>query len=321
MKILVVQPLHPEAMRLLDSRADVAHEVVTDTSEANLLRRVADADAITVRDAPLPPSVLRAATRLRVVSRHGVGFDNIPVADCTARGIPVAVVGPVNVVSVAEQTLLLMLAAARGGMALDAAVRRGDFAARGRIAGVELRGRTLLLLGYGRIGREVGRLASALGMRVLAHDPHLAGAPEEGVERIDRLDDALARAEVLSLHLPLLPTTRGLIGADALARLPRGAIVVNAARGGILDEDALLLAVRSGHLHGAGLDTFEREPLPADSPLLGEPRIALSPHSAALTAEALLRMGLATVRNALAGLDGALDPALVVNPEALRRAG
>lgn len=316
-KVLIIQALHPAAMALLATRPDVEYAVITDHTESNLIAHVKDADAITLRDAPFPPTVLDAATLLKVVSRHGVGYDNVPVAACTARGIPVTVVGPVNAVSVAEQTLLLILAAARTAISLDAATRAGDFAARTRSTGVELRGRRLFLIGYGRIGREVASRALAFGLRVSVFDPHLVSPPPPPVEIVRTLDDGLTDADIVSLHVPLTPSTRGLIGAAELARLPRGAIIVNASRGGLVDEKALVSAIRSGHLHGAGLDTFETEPLPADSPLLAERRIVLSPHSAALTEESLAAMGVATVRNALAGLDGNLDPALVVNPAVL----
>lgn len=316
-KILVIQPLRPEALHLFEARPDVAYEVVTDFSPDNLLRHVGDADAITVRDAPLPIQVLQAAPRLRVISRHGVGYDNIPVDYCSSRGVPVTVVGDVNAVSVAEQAMFLMLAAARCGVALDDAVRRGEFSARSRLIGVELNGKDLLIVGFGRIGREVARRAQAFGMRVSVFDPYADQSLHPGVLFVASLDQGLAGADVLSLHVPLGAETRNLIGRAELARLRPGAIVINTARGGILDESALLESIMTGHLKGAGLDTFEQEPLPPEHPLLAERRIVLSPHSAALTGESLLAMGIATARNALAGLDGTLDPALVVNRVAI----
>ena len=311
--VLVVQPLHEAATALLDARPDVDVTVLTDVSEASLLADVRDADAMTIRDAPLPGSVVAAGHRLKVISRHGVGYDNIPIDDCTRAGIPVTLVGPVNTVSVAEQTMLLMLAAARAAIELDDGVRQGDFAVRNRVRGVELQGRTLLLVGFGRIGREVARRAAAFGMHVCAFDPYVTGTADP-VELLDDLDTALARADVMSLHVPLTDETRDMVGERELALMPDGAIVVNASRGGLIDEEALVAAVRSGHLHGAGLDTFTIEPLPADSPLLTERRIVLSPHSAALTEQSLVAMGVTTVTNALAALDGTLDLELVVNP-------
>jgi D-3-phosphoglycerate dehydrogenase len=316
-KILVVQPLHPEALALFDERPDVVYDVVTDVSEANLLGHAPEADVITIRDAPLPSAVIDAAPRLKAISRHGVGYDNIPVAHCTRRGIPVTVVGPVNANAVAEQTLFLMLACARCGVMLDAAMRKGDFAIRGRVTGLELKGRTLLLVGYGRIGRIVGERAHALGMRVAAFDPFLAAGLDAWATRVGSLDEGLALADVLSLHVPMTPMTRRMIGPRELALLPERAMVINASRGGLIDEEALLSALRAGRLHGAGLDVFETEPLPASSPLLSEPRIVVSPHAAALTDESLLAMGMMTVKNALAALDGTLDPELVVNRDVL----
>jgi D-3-phosphoglycerate dehydrogenase len=316
-KILVIQPLRPEALRLFEERADVRFEVVTDFSPANLLGHIRDADAVTIRDAQLPIEVLQAAPHLKIVSRHGVGFDNIPVDYCTSRHIPVTVVGDVNATSVAEQTMFLLLAAARGGTQLDEAVRRGDFAARSRILGVELRGRCLLIIGFGRVGREVADRAQAFGMKVLIFDPYVDRSRHRDRAFVDELHAGLKLAQVISLHIPLGPSTRNLIGRSELAQLPQGAIVINTARGGILDEAALLDAVKSEHVRAAGLDTFATEPLPAGHPLAEERKIVLSPHSAALTEECLIAMGVVTARNALAGLDGNLDPTLVVNRAAL----
>jgi len=318
-RVLVVQPLHPTAIAMLDARADVSYTVVTDLSEQNLIDHVGDIDAMTLRDGPLPASVVEAAPHLKVISRHGVGYDNVPLDICNARGIAVTLTVSANAVSVAEHTMLLMLAASRAVIELDTAVRAGDFGVRSRLLGVELRGRTLVLVGYGRIGREVAVRASAFGMRVCVVDPYLRAGQTDGVELVDDLALALPRADVLSLHVPLTEETRGLIGEAELSAMPHGAILVNASRGGVVDEAALLATVRAGHLRGAGLDTFEVEPLAADSPLLGERRIVLSPHAAALTEEAMIGMGRATIDNALAALDGSLDPSVVVNPSVLPR--
>ncbi|MCP4385120.1 MAG: hydroxyacid dehydrogenase [Hyphomicrobiales bacterium] len=321
MKILVVQPLHRAALARLESRADVTFEVVTDFSEANLLKHVGSADAITVRDAPLSKDVLSNAPSLRVISRHGVGYDNIPVDYCSERGIPVTVVGPINAVSVAEHTMFLLLAAARVGVELDSAVREGRFSARGEVSSVELRNKTLLLVGFGRIGQEVARRALSFGLHVCAYDPYIAAVPDPDVTLLGDLDDGLRRADIVSLHVPLTPETRRILGARELALLPERAIVINASRGGLLDETALAEAIASGALHGAGLDTFEAEPLPVTSPLIANKRIILSPHSAALTEETLMAMGVKTVENVLDGLDGRLDPELVVNLQAIEGTG
>ena len=316
-KILVIQPIRSEALRLFKERSDIRYEVIEDFSPSNLLEHIGDADAITIRDAPITSQILESAPKLRVISRHGVGYDNIPIDYCTARKLPVTTVGDVNATSVAEQTIFLMLAAARRGVELDDAVRRGDFAARSRLLGIELKGRIILIVGFGRIGREVAKRAAAFGMQVIVFDPYADRNAHAGHSFIDTIEDGLAIANVVSLHVPLGNGTRDLIGRREFALLPVGAIIINTARGGILDEAALLEAIRSGHVRAAGLDTYLCEPLPIDHPLIQERRAILSPHSAALTEESLIAMGMATARNALAGLDGTLDPDLVVNRSVL----
>lgn len=313
-KVLVIQPIAQPALDLLLARDDIELQVLTDTSPANIAAHVGDADAITIRDAPLPAEALAKAEKLKIISRHGVGYDNVPLAFCTERKIPVTIIGDVNAVSVAEHTLFLMLAVAKSGTRFDRAVRAGDFGIRSRMTAVELRGKTLLLVGYGRIGQEFAARARSLGLSITAYDPFVDQTRFPEVHFFKTLYEALAQADVVSLHVPLGERTRNLIDAPALAGMKQGSILLNAARGGLIDETALVLALESGHLHGAGLDVFAREPLPADDPLLARDDIVFSPHCAALTAECLVDMGNATVRNVLAAFDGTLDIGLVVNP-------
>jgi D-3-phosphoglycerate dehydrogenase / 2-oxoglutarate reductase len=317
-RILIIQPLRSEGLEVFAGRKDVSYKVITDFSEENLRANVGDADAITVRTAVITKRVLDAAPRLKVISRHGVGYDNIPVSECTPRGIAVTVVGAVNAISVAEHTWFLILAVARSGAELDAATRRGDFGIRERVTGVELNGRNLLIIGFGRIGKRVADRARAFGMNILVFDPYLRGDLPKDLRVVASLESGLREADVVTLHVPLTDETRRILGEHELSLLPKGAIVINASRGGLVDESALLAAVKSGHLRGSGLDTFEVEPLPSDSLLVSEPRIVLSPHSAAMTETSLVAMSVMTAKNALAGLDGTLDPELVVNPSVLK---
>jgi D-3-phosphoglycerate dehydrogenase len=217
--------------------------------------------------------------------------------------------------------MFLMLAAAKSGILLDQAVRRGDFAARSRVLGIELLGLTLFIVGFGRIGQLVAARARAFGLRILAFDPYVDGNQFSGVSFVESPEEGLPQANFLSLHVPLLPETRHLIGARQLDLLPEGAIVLNLARGGLIDESALLRRVQTGRLYGAGLDTFEKEPLPTGASIATEERIVLSPHSAALTENSLIAMGVVTVQNVLAGLDGSIDPELVVNKAILPEKG
>ena len=201
----------------------------------------------------------------------------------------------------------------------DRAVRTGNWAIRNNFAAVELAGRTLLILGFGRIGREVARRALAFDLTVLVYDPYVGAAAvaAAGGRKIEDWRTALGEADVVSLHLPRTPETEGAIGAAELAAMRPGAFLINAARGGLVDEAALAAALRDKAIGGAGLDTFDAEPPSPDNPLLALDTVIVSPHCAGLTDECAARMGVAAARNALDGIDGRLDPALVVNRDVL----
>lgn len=318
--ILVAGAIHPDGMALLEGRADATIEVIEQPTADDFRARLPDADALAIRTAPLPADAVEAAARLKVVARHGVGYDNIPVEALTARGIPLALVGNVNALAVAEHALFLILACLKRAADHDRAVREGGWAVRNRFEGGELSGRTLLLMGFGRIGREVAARARPFGCRIVAYDPMVPAETMDaaGVEAAADWRPALADADIVSLHLPKTPETTHLIGPKTLATMKPGAIVINTARGGLVDEAALAAALKDGQLGAAGIDVFEDEPPEAGNPLLSAPRAILSPHSAGLTLECAIRMGVQTARNVLDGLDGRLDPDLVVNRAVLR---
>ena len=292
-KVVCVGAFHRKGMELLESRKDlVTYEVLGDLSCEAVARGIADADAIVVRTAPLSRQTLERAPRLRIVSRHGVGTDNVDVDYLSSRGIPMAIAADSNVGSVAEHTLMMMLALAKDAIAGDRAMRAGDFAWRDLRTAADVAGKTILIMGFGRIGRRVGELCRALGMRVAAYDPY--GEPDmaEGVEWADDFRAFLPQADFLSLHLPSTPETRGLIGARELSLLKRGAFVINCARGGIIDEAALAETLES---------------------LFRQEKVIFSPHNAALTEECAVRMATQAVQNVLDCLEGRLNPRVVVN--------
>lgn len=272
-------------------------------------------DAVISRTVALSGDAIRSCATLKVISKHGVGVPNIDVAAASERGIPVYVTPGANAQSVAELTLGLMLAAARKVALLDAELRAGRWTR--AQDGVQLAGRRLGLVGFGQVGQRVAKVALALGMEVEAFDPGLRGAsPVEGVALHAALDTLLPRADVLSLHIPLNAHTRGLFDAARLALLPRGAIVVNTARGEVIDEPALIAALRSGALFAAGLDTMAVEPLPADSALAALPNVVLTPHVGGSTAAALEGMATGAARNVLGFLRGqSPDLCACVNPQ------
>lgn len=279
--------------------------VVTGLAEDALCAQLADVHALVVRsETKVTERVLDSAPHLAVVGRAGVGVDNIDVAAATKRGVYVVNAPTGNVVAAAEHTVALMLALMRNLAAADASVRRGEWQ-RSKLMGRELRGKTLGLVGIGRVGGLVARRAAAFEMTVIAHDPYAteAGAHAIGA-RLVELDELLATADVVSLHAPLTEKTRGLIDAAALAKMKPTTVVVNAARGEIVDADALAEALRAGRIGGAALDVFAAEPLAADSPLRDAPRTVLTPHIAGSTHEAQTNVAVDVVRQVLDVLEG-----------------
>lgn len=313
--VLLTEPIHAAGRALLAARVDIeivdGHGLGADA----LAAAVARAQAIAVRVMPLPAGLLATAPRLEVVAKHGVGIDNIDVAHCTRRGIPVANTTGANSIAVAEHAMMLMLALAKDALRQDRAVRGGNWSSRLANSPFELAGRTLLVIGFGRSGQELSRRAGAFGMRVLAAGRTLDAATLAmyGAEPVTDWRAALTEADVVSLHIPRPAGDAHLIGAVELAQMKRGALLVNCARGGIVDEAALARALREGHIGGAGLDVLADEPPGKDNPLLGLDNVVLSPHVAGNTGESARRMAVATAENVLAAFDGRLDPACIVN--------
>ncbi len=283
------------------------------------IEAAADADAIIVRMTPIDRPLVEAAPRLKFVSRHGVGYDTVDAAALGERGIPLSVTGDVNSGAVAEHALALMLALAKRVTTYDRAVRTGEFKIRDTFSARELNGRTILLVGYGRIGRKVAHLALAFGMKVAVYDPFVdtAALAKEGIEVAADLTTGLSMADIVSVHAPKTPETNHIIGEAALKAMRPDAWLVNVARGGLVDETALLAALDSGAIAGAALDVFETEPPTPDNPLLSHDLVVLSPHSAAFTAECADRMALSCVENVINYFDDTLDQSLIVNRKAL----
>jgi D-3-phosphoglycerate dehydrogenase len=319
-KVLMIGRIHDEGLKLFEARPDVILELTDGADPAETTEKIQDADAVTIRTSLLPAGILDQALRLRIVSRHGVGYDNIDVAALTRRRIPLAIAADANATAVAEHTLYFMLALAKQGPRYDRAVREQRWSERNDLGPVDLLGRRVLILGFGRIGREVAKRCAAFGMQILIHDPYVQANEIESAGDYHSIPDfhaALPQTDILTIHLPLGPASRGLIGHEELAALPPHAIVINAARGGLIDAPALHAALTSGAIAGAALDVFDQEPPPPDHPLLTLENVLLTPHNAGLSKEAAIRMAISTARNALAALDGKLDPSMVVNREVL----
>jgi D-3-phosphoglycerate dehydrogenase len=315
--ILVAGKLHAAGVERLKQAQGFTFTLVEEVSVESYLPHLAEADAVVIRTQPMTAETIASAPNLKIVSRHGVGYDSVDVKALTSRGIPLCIVGDVNSRAVAEHTLMLMLAVARRAAAHDAASRNGNWNVRNRFETVELDGKTLLLVGYGRIGRRVGELARAFGMAVMAHDPFVNQdvLSKHGVRPADDLLKALGEADYVSLHMPG-QASGAVIFEEELRAMKPSAILINAARGGLVDEQALDRALREGRLFGAGLDVLKDEPPAPDHPLLSNDRVLISPHTAGLTSECAARMAVASVQNVIDHFAGRLDPALVVNASA-----
>lgn len=305
-----------DAIRLLrDAGCEITSNPGGTLSEQALLPLVADADAMIAGVEPITARVLEAAPRLRLIARRGVGYDTVDIAAATARGIAVAITAGALTDAVADHTMALLLAVSRRVPELDRLVKAGGW---DRIPSVDVSGKTLGLVGFGAIGRAVAKRAQGFGMRVLAYDtlPDAATAEALGVTLCD-FDVLLAESDFVSLHVPLMPATRGLIGEAALRKMKPTASLINTSRGPVVDEAALIEALRERRLAGAGLDVFQHEPI-RDLSLAGLPNVVATPHVASHTAETLARMERSCAEAVLA-VRGGRRPAHVVNPEVYSR--
>lgn len=314
-RVLISGDIHPDGMALLREREGLVVEQLRDDGPEAFLARLPDADALLIRSAILPAAAIAASRRLKVVSRHGAGYDNIPVEALTRQGIPLATVGDVNSGPVAEHSFFMMLALAKSCLLQDRAVRTGHFDLRYQPVSVELAGRTLLIIGFGRIGRALARRAAAFDMKILGYSPRLSAAQmaEYGALKVEDWRAVLGEVDVVSLHVPRLPETENMIGAAELGAMRPTAFLINVARGGLIDEAALAEALANGRIAGAGIDAFAVEPPAPDNPLFGVEGVLLSPHTGGLTRESVARLSLWAARNVLSALDGCLDPAVVIN--------
>ena len=303
-KVLIADAISQRGVDELCRDGAIETVVKTGLSEKELVDLIPDFSGLVVRSqTKVTADILNAGAKLRVVGRAGVGVDNVDVETATRRGIIVLNAPGGNTISTAEHAFSLLLSAARKIPQADANVRSKNWDKK-NFEGVELYNKTLGVIGMGRIGSELSRRAIAFGMRVVAYDPYLSATRARSlqVELVDELDDLLASADFISLHTPLTTETRHILDAARLQRTKRGVRIINCARGGLIDENALLKALQDGHVAAAALDVFETEPLPADSPLRGAPNLVLTPHLGASTAEAQESVGIEIAHSIRAAL-------------------
>jgi D-3-phosphoglycerate dehydrogenase len=292
-KVLVSDSLAPQGLEILEHARGLEVDYAPGLAPAELLERIRDAEGLVIRSGTkVTREVIERAEKLRVIGRAGIGVDNVDVGAATERGVVVVNTPSGNNVTTAEHAIALLVALARHIPQASASMKAGKWE-KTAFTGMELSNRTLGVIGLGNIGRVVAQIAQGIGMRVIAYDPHL---PEEIAAKLDielvGLDDLYQRADALTVHVPKTKETTGLLGAEAFAKCRKGVLVVNAARGGIVDEKALLAALESGQVGGAALDVFLAEPPPADDPLVRHPRVICTPHLGASTEQAQLNVAI-----------------------------
>ncbi|MGE5485903.1 MAG: hydroxyacid dehydrogenase [Ignavibacteriales bacterium] len=318
-KILVVQRIHPGGMAILEAGGQVV--IPRDPSDEAVISEGRDAEALVVRLTKVRKSLIDALPALRVIGRNGVGVDEVDVEAASARGIMVINTPGTNSNSVAEYVISAFMSLYKRLPALDDHTRRGDWKARDQIKGFEVEGRTIGIVGMGRIGSLLARKCRlGLGMNVVAYDPLVSpdAIREAGATPCEDLDSILAQSDVVSLHLPLTPETRGLFDSGRLRRMKREAVLVNASRGGIVDERGLAEALRDGAIAGAAVDVFDNEPPARDNPLWGAPNLLVTPHIGGMTEDAARRTAETMAADVIRALNGE-NPVNLYNREALKQ--
>lgn len=322
-KLLITESMAPGGWALFKERGDVEAvkfpNMISAADFEAFLKQHAPVNAVALGATRFGEKELEAAREMLVVARIGVGFDAVDVPALTARKIPLMVAGSANSPSVAEQAMFMMMALAKRGAELHAMVKDGQWSKRLASVPFDLYGKTVLVVGFGRIGTRSAKRCQAMEMNVLVYDPYVQASDIKaaGYESVAELDAALPRADFVTIHCPKTPETVGMFNAARLQRMKPTAYLVNTARGGIVDEPALHAALTTAKLAGAGLDVFEQEPPPQDNPLLKLPSVIIAPHMAGVTRESLDRMGLQTARNILSALDGKPIRENVINKEVL----
>ena len=321
LRILMTEPLQPSGRQQFENHPEVELVTPDGLDEAALIAAVQGVHGIAVRSAKITPAVVEAATELVAVSRHGVGFDNIHVPSLSARGIPLLLAIHANAVSVAEHAMYFMLSLAKRGRLYDAAARASNFAFRNAPVAIDIAQKTLTIVGFGRIGTRLAPRALAFDMNVNVCDPYVDqdAIRAAGCHPVDDFRSVLEDTDFLSVHTPLNDETRGMVGAAELSRMRPESFVINCARGGIVDETALVDALAANAIAGAGIDVYVDEPPPPDHPLLADERVFLSPHSAGVSVEAATRMSFETADNLLAALTGQVRAEALANPEVLAK--
>ena len=313
-KILVIQNIHQEGINLLKGNSSYEFEIFDEINE-DLKQKIVDCDAISIRTAKLPNEIIRSAKKLQGISRHGVGYDNIDLKSTKEIGATLTITATANAVAVAEHVMFMLLNISKRKDMYDQSVKLGKFNDRNKLPKtIELWGKNILIAGFGRIGQALIKRCLGFEMNVFVYDPYINDEKIKslGGKKVNDLKEAVKEMDAISLHMPLNDETKNIVNYDLLRSMKTNCIVVNAARGGIINEVDLDKALRENLIFGAGLDVFETEPPKSDNPLLKNDKVFLSPHTAAFTEECMIRMGKETIQNIIDFFEKKLDKSKII---------
>ena len=314
-KIGIIQKIHDDGIKIFDANKNFEYEIIEDLSEENLLKKIPLYHGVTLRTGKLTNSVLSKAANLKVISRHGVGFDNVDTSFLKANNITLLITATANAYAVSEHVFYMMLAISKNFLNIDNEVRVGNFKKNfDRFETFELNNKEILIAGFGRIGRNLIKKCIGFDMKVKVYDPFVGEdiITDMGGQKVENFESAIKSADFLSIHMPLNKETKDLMNKKRIQTMKKTAVIINTARGGIVNEHDLDVALNEKIILAAGLDVFENEPISLDNPLLKNRKVLLSPHTAALTNECKIRMAIETAQNIVDFFENKLNKSMVV---------
>ena len=314
-KIAVIEQIHNDGLELLEKNSKYEYELITDVSEENLIKKLPKFDGCTLRVSKLSENILKHCPNLKVISRHGVGYDNVDLSFIKKKNISLLITATANAVAVAEHVIYMMLSISKSINQYDNEVRLGNFKKNAsKIETLELFKKEMLIVGFGRIGRSLIKRCLGFDMKINIFDPFVDDKiiKNFGGNKVENLDEGLKTCDYLSLHIPLTEKTKNLINYEKIKTMKKNAIIINTSRGGIINESDLNKALENNIIFGAGLDVFGKEPIEKDNPLINNKKVLLSPHSATFTNECKSRMAIETTKNIIDFFENKLDKSMIV---------
>ena len=309
-KILIIQPIHEAGIKLLTDNSNYEYEILENLEAQDIKSKISNCDAISIRTAKLSGELINCSKNLKIISRHGVGYDNIDLTAPKEKNITLAITATANAIAVAEHVLFMLLNIAKRKSMYDDSVKSGNFSNRNKLPKtIEIWNKNILIAGFGRIGQCLIKRCKGFEMNVFVYDPFVSKEVVEslGGKKVENLEDSIKNMDAVSLHVPLNDKTKNLINYNLLRTMKKNCIIINAARGGVINEIDLDRALNENLIFGAGLDVFEKEPPDQNNPLLKNKKVFLSPHTAAFTEECMVRMGKETIQNIIDFFEKKLD--------------